>query len=191
MTDLRHKWDAIYHKRKDITPDPALMLTRYAHLLPPKGLALDLACGLGGNAFFMAKQGLQVDAWDISPIAVEHINNNTKTNKVHALAIDINQAKFTPKHYDVIAVSRFLNRDIANALISALKPGGLLFYQTFTLEKVQTGGPSNSRFLLNKGELLSLFAPLSVVIYHEESTLGDIKKGIRNEAILIASKPVI
>ena len=191
MTDLQDKWDAIYHKREDLIPDPATMLPLYAHLLPTKGRALDLACGLGGNAFFMAKQGLQVDAWDISPVAVERINNNSQTKTVHASTVDANQVDFPTEYYDVITVSRFLNRHISHQLICALKPGGLLFYQTFTLEKAQSGGPSNPVFLLKKGELLSLFAILEPVIYHEESTLGNTKQGIRNEAILIAKKPII
>jgi len=188
MADLKQKWDAIYRHREDLIPNPVEMLAQYAHLLPSQGQALDLACGLGGNAFFMAKHGLSVDAWDISDVAVERINNRTQANPVHASAVDVDNAAFPVEKYDVITVSRFLNRDIAPQLIAALKPNGLLFYQTFTLEKAIAGGVSNPKFLLKRAELLSLFASLSPIIYHEEGAIGDLKKGIRNEAILIAQK---
>jgi len=188
MNDLKQKWDDIYRQREDLIPDPADMLLQYAHLLPAKGKALDLACGLGGNAFFMAEHGLHVDAWDISAVAVDRINNHPQTNQIHASVVDINSTSLPTEHYDVIAVSRFLNRDIAPQLAAALKPNGLLFYQTFTLKKAHEGGPKNPLFLLKKGELLSLFPSLSPVIYHEESAIGDLKKGIRNEAILVAQK---
>lgn len=188
MTSSQLKWDEIYRQKTDIDPIPATMLSEYSHLLPQHGLALDLACGLGGNAFFLAKQGLQVDAWDISPVAIERIKNKTRNLNIQPRSIDICNTPFPSNRYDVIAVSRFLERQIIPQLIDALKVGGLIFYQTFTLDKAQSGGPSNPTFLLQKAELLSLFSRLSPVIYHEEASIGDISKGIRNEAILIAQK---
>lgn len=188
MSNLQQKWDAIYRQRKKDTPSPALMLSAYAHLLPTKGSALDLACGLGGNSFFLAKKGLDVDAWDISTVAIEHINSTARLSHIKASVVDLSQATFPANKYDVIAVSRFLDRELIPQLLTALKPSGLLFYQTFTLEKTANEGPSNPNFLLKKTELLSLFSELSPIIYHEEACIGDIKQGIRNEAILIAQK---
>ncbi|MBV1875648.1 MAG: methyltransferase domain-containing protein [Cycloclasticus sp.] len=189
MSDLQHKWDKIYSQRTATKPEPATMLSHYSHLLPKQGIALDLACGLGGNAFFLDQMGMDVDAWDISPIAIKHINQHkAASSTINALAVNINGITFPKNHYDVIAVSRFLDRQLIKKIISALKPQGLLFYQTFTHEKAQQGGPNNPRFLLQKGELLALFSKLSPIIYHEEGCLGDTNKGIRNEAILIAQK---
>jgi len=190
MSDLQKKWDDIYRKQTITKPQPAIVLSRYEHLLPKQGKALDLACGVGGNAFFLEEKGLGVNAWDISPIAIKHINNNkTNSSTLNALVINLDSARFPTAHYDVISVSRFLNRQLTNKIIEAIKPGGLLFYQTFTREKALPGGPSNPKFLLKKGELLSLFSPLTPIIYHEEGKIGDVDKGIRNEAILIAQKP--
>ncbi|MEO1888965.1 MAG: methyltransferase domain-containing protein [Cycloclasticus sp.] len=189
MSDIQQKWDAIYHKRSGTTPRPATMLSTYAHLLPTQGLALDLACGLGGNSFFLAMHGLEVDAWDISTVAIEHINNNcADATGVQASVVDISHAEFPSNKYDVITVSRFLDRLIIPQLIGALKPSGLLFYQTFTREKATAEGPSNPKFLLKTSELLSLFSQLTPVIYHEEASIGDTTQGVRNEAILIAHK---
>ncbi|MBL4743492.1 MAG: tellurite resistance methyltransferase TehB [Cycloclasticus sp.] len=189
MKDLQNKWDEIYRQRLATSPEPATVLSRYSHLLPAHGTALDIACGLGGNAFFLAQHSLVVDAWDISNIAIDHINQSKGTLKITATAINISLAELHKNHYDVIVVSRFLDRDISPKIIEALKSEGLLFYQTFTLEKVLNTGPKNPKYLLEKGELLSLFSTLTPVVYHEEACLGDINQGIRNEAILIAQKP--
>jgi len=80
------------------------------------------------------------------------------------------------------------------ALIEALKPGGLIFYQTFTQEVLpelneQESGPKNPQYRLKVNELQQLFAPLILRYYREEGLLGDTRKGIRNEAMLVAQKP--
>ncbi|PCH85702.1 MAG: tellurite resistance methyltransferase TehB [Piscirickettsiaceae bacterium] len=192
MGKTQKKWDAIYKKRclQGSTPDAAQVLIDYAHLLPKEGLALDLACGLGGNAFLLANSGLTVDAWDISSTAITHIQQQTIHCKNHITASvkDILNIHFPENYYDIIVVSRFLEKSIIKKIISALKPKGLLFYQTFTLVRTSPQGPSNPAFLLKKNELLSLFSELSPVIYREEGTLGEIGKGLRNEAMLIAQK---
>ena len=191
MSDLQQKWDNIYREQALTKPQPAIALSRYTYLLPKQGKALDLACGLGGNAFFLDEKGMQVDAWDISPVAINHINHHKNSSSaLKAFATDLDCATFPINHYDVICISRFLDRQLSSPIIGALKPGGLLFYQTFTREKTFSNGPSNPKFLLKKGELLSLFSPLLPIIYHEEGNLGDVHKGIRNEAILIAQKPL-
>jgi len=189
MSDLQHKWNNIYQQQDISSAQASNVLNLYSHLLPQQGKALDLACGLGGNAFLLAKQGLDVDAWDISNHVIEEINKNIpKGTSINALAIDISQATLPANHYDIITVSRFLDRQLIPQLIRALKPKGLIFYQTFTLEKAQASGPTNPEFLLQKGELLSLFSSLNLIAYHEEGCLGNISKGIRNEALLVAQR---
>ncbi len=85
-------------------------------------------------------------------------------------------------------VSRFLDRTLTNAIIGALKVGGLLFYQTYTLIKANQGGPTNSAFLLGQAELLQLFNSLQVIYYRENGLIGDLKAGLRNEAQFIGQK---
>ncbi|NNC68584.1 MAG: tellurite resistance methyltransferase TehB, partial [Gammaproteobacteria bacterium] len=73
-------------------------------------------------------------------------------------------------------------------IIAALKPNGLLFYQTFIAEKVSDAGPSNPEYRLQPNELLESFSPLHVLAYQEHGTVGDVKKGLRDIAILVAQK---
>ena len=65
------KWNSRYADRSPADQQACEILQEYAHLLPSDGKALELASGLGGNALFLAQQGLNTTAWDISSLAVE------------------------------------------------------------------------------------------------------------------------
>lgn len=189
MLTIQKKWDSIYQKKTSSPIKPSFVLAHYSHLLPKHGLALDLACGQGGNSFLLAEHGLQVDAWDISPVAINQIKKRQqKHQRISANVVDINSRKIPPQSYDVIVVSRFLERSLIPDLIHALKIDGLMFYQTFTQEKISGSGPSNPLYLLKKGELLNLFSSLVPIIYHDEGLIGDTEQGIRDEALLIAQR---
>jgi len=187
---LQVKWDGIYRNRAVEPPRAVAVLAEFSHLLPQHGSALDLACGRGGNALLLARHGLDTWAWDISPVAIEQLQQTARACHltIHAEVRDVEAAVFEPGRFDVIVVSRFLARSISDAIMLALKPGGLLFYQTFTREKVTSFGPNNPDFLLTEGELLSLFEPLKTLVYREEGRVGDVARGLRNEALLIGQR---
>jgi hypothetical protein len=88
-------------------------------------------------------------------------------------------------------VSYFLDRDIIPALVEALKPGGVIFYQTFTQQRVSDQGPQRTEFRLADQELLHLFSGLQVLFYREEGRIGDVHKGLRDEAMFIGRKAPI
>jgi len=94
-----------------------------------------------------------------------------------------------PGRFDVIVVSRFLDRSLAPQLAVALRPGGLLFYQTFTRTRVDDSGPVSPDYRLADGELLRVFAGLRLRVYREEGVIGDITCGLRNQAMLVAQRP--
>ena len=193
MNDVtRRRWDQRYRETLTGQP-PAAVLSAHLHLLPAAGTALDLACGLGGNALLLARQGLATWAWDISPIAIARLDEYARKSgiAIQTEVRDVISRPPEPAGFDVIVVSRFLERSLAPALQAALRPGGLLFYQTFTKLRTEEGdasGPRNPDFLLDDNELLRLFAPLRVRFYREEGLLGDSSRGCRNEAMLIAQK---
>lgn len=186
-TQLR--WDARY---RDATQpnSPSKVLAENTHLLPAQGIALDLACGLGGNALLLAQSNLTCHAWDISPIAIQKLNAFAKERclPVVAQARDINAQALQPNSFDVIIVAHFLERSFTQPLINALRPNGLLFYQTFTHTRVTDAGPSQPQWRLHDQELLTMFAPLKVLVYREEGLVGNINQGFRDEALLVAIK---
>lgn len=189
MIALQAKWDSIYAANEQ-TVGVSELLSDNRHLLPANGRALDLACGLGGNALFLAEQGLKVDAWDISQLALSRLQAKAEQRQLPIAARQIFIGPFSlPKdYYDVIVISRFLDRSLCNAIMAALKTEGLLFYQTFTRNKLDQHGPGNPDYLLDCNELLQLFSPLTLVFYQEFARIGDLRHGNRNEACYIGQK---
>lgn len=199
---MQNKWDARYREKGAANTAPAQVLLDYQHLLPSpteqpassqQVVALDLACGLGANALCLAQRGFRVHAWDISPVAIEKLQQAAAHQQlnVQAQIRDIEQQPPDPCGFDVIVVSRYLQRSLIRQIVSALKPKGLLFYQTFIKAKNPQAGPNNAEFLLNSNELLSLFKELTVLAYREEGLVGDLSRGFRDEAMLVAQKPVV
>jgi len=193
MKDVQAKWDKIYScQGAEKKIEPAYVLRKHTHLLPEQGDALDIACGRGGNALFLAGLGFKTLAWDLSPIAIEKLNRIAAGLELNLMAEakDVQMAVFPQQCFDIIAVSRFLDRTINHLIVSALKPGGLLFYQTFLKAKDPNIGPSNPDFLLAENELLSMFSELKLLVYYEDLRAGDESCGFRNEAYLIGQKPL-
>ena len=188
--DLQKKWDQRYRQVSQDEPDAAQVLRDNQHLLPKTGDALDLACGLGGNALLLARAGLRVQAWDLSPVAVEslHSRSMNEAGSLRAEVRDVLVSPPAPVSFDVIVISYFLDRALAPALCAALRPGGLLFYQTFVRDKVSQQGPGNADFLLAENELLSMFKTLRLRVYRDEGRLGETKQGLRNEALFVGQK---
>jgi len=185
---IEAKWDVIYEKNHDAVPVDVLFENSF--LLPSHGLALDLACGLGGNALFLAEKGLISHAWDISSVALNKLSQqaNKKNLKVFVKQLYIEIDSLPKNTFDVIVLSHFLDRSLCNAIMDALKPNGLLFYQTYVREKLASSGPNNPAFLLARNELLQLFSPLDVLVYRENSLVGNLNFGERNEALFIGQK---
>jgi SAM-dependent methyltransferase len=186
----QHNWNARYQEIAGV-PQAAYVLWENQHLLPATGRALDLACGLGGNALLLAARGLDTWAWDISDIAVARVQAAAQQRGVtlHAEVRDVVACPPCAESFDVIVVSRFLERALVPALMEALRPAGLLFYQTFTQVTVgDVKGPMNPAYRLAPQELFRLFHPLRILVYREEGSVGDTTRGLRNEALLVAQK---
>lgn len=185
MSDIQRKWDAKY-LGQTTRPIAAEVLIQNQHLLPKTGIALDLACGRGGNALLLANLGLQVTARDISPVAIQQLQQFSRA--VNAQVCDVVSQTPEEEQYDVVVVSYFLDRALAASIVNALKPGGLLFYQTWCQQKTADRGPSNPEYLLADNELLKMFSGLRPRFYREEALLGDVSRGQRDIAMLVAER---
>lgn len=188
-SSLQDKWDRIYAEADWPAPVPAV--TENLHLLPSRGRALEVACGLGANALLLARRGLAVTAWDISPVAIGRLQRKADSEglPLRAEVRDVQAEPWPQETWDVIVVSRFLDRSLCPEMRKVLKPGGLLFYQTFVRNPVTSFGPSNPAYRLEENELLRLFAGLIMRVYREENHCGDLSQGLRDEAYLVAQKP--
>jgi tellurite methyltransferase len=176
------KWDEIYTARlthahlalEDLTPNPFLVLAQ--SYLPKQGRALDLASGLGGDSLFLAQQGLEVDAWDASSVAMAWLESERRRLGlvIRTRRIDIDPSAFDDQTFDVIHVHHFLDRSLCHSIAAALKPNGILVFSTFLTpfglsetERAALPGPSRSDFRLAPGELVDLFPTLNPVLHLE------------------------
>jgi tellurite methyltransferase len=188
--DNADKWERCYASSDHGSLQAAKVLRENTHLLPERGEALDLACGLGANAQLLAEHGLTTKAWDKSKTAIEKLNSRCKNLNISLLAQtrDVVTSPPPADSFNVIVVSRFLERTLIPRLISALRKDGLIFYQTFSREKTGFGGPKNLDYLLQRNELISFFKSLQTLYYREDSLSGNIDDGLRGEAMIIAQR---
>ncbi len=188
MSSDTDKWDARYRQVRESSPAQVLLDNR--HLLPASGTALDVACGLGANALLLAEHGLITHAWDSSSVAIDKLRGRAQAHGVSVEAAVRDVVTHPPglESFDIIVVTRFLERGLAPQLTQALRVDGLLFYQTFTRTRASDVGPNNPDYRLADGELLVMFSALQVLVYREEGKVGDISRGFRDEAMMVARK---
>jgi len=180
------KWDDRYSQsgEEGLKP-PSFSLINFLDRLP-EGKALDLACGMGRNAIYLAGKGYKVDAVDNSPVAIEKgrafaLKAGARVNFICA---DLSSFKITPNKYDLIICYYYLERSLVSRIINGLKKGGMLLFETYTELQKSMGPPYNDDYLLEENELPSLFKDLETLLYREGLIMENgRKKGI---ATLIA-----
>jgi tellurite methyltransferase len=187
---MQDKWNQRY-RQKQGPGDPCWVLDHNRHLLPKTGKSLDVACGLGANALLLSRMNFDSHAWDTSSVALDKLGQFAQQQKttVTLLERDIEVNIPAVCSFDIIVVSHFLHRPLFPALVAALRPHGLLFYQTFNEQKMTNSGPSNKKFLLTTGELLSLCSPLELIFYREDARNGDLIEGLRDCSYYVGRKP--
>ncbi len=162
----RERWDARWTGATAAQP-PAI-LQQYGHLLPERGDALEIACGLGGGALWLAARGLQTSAWDVSTVALERVAAVAEARDltVRTEARDVVANPPPPDSVDVLLVVRFLDRGLVPALRAAVRPGGLLLMQTFVGERIARG-PRRPEWRLKPGELQTMATGFEVLVCSE------------------------
>ena len=150
---------------------PSSWLLQHADLLPREGRALDVACGRGRHALWLAERGLTTLAVDANADAIRELNEAARERGLPLRAdvrdLESGEGPFRDSAFDVIVVVHYLHRLLFPALIDALAPGGLLIYETFTRAQAARGKPTHPDFLLQPGELLELVRPLEVLASRE------------------------
>jgi cyclopropane fatty-acyl-phospholipid synthase-like methyltransferase len=149
----KERWDEKYTKKTKI-PEEAIQLVQDYSKLSPGKQALDLACGMGRHSKYLASQGFDVDALDISSVAISHLQD---LPHIHAKEVDFDSYTLPKEKYDLIVCVYFLKRSLFDQMIDALKPNGILLMETFLHNEANEREPSNPAFLLNEGELEAFF----------------------------------
>lgn len=187
MPSGQSEWDAKHSlAANEAAQEPAGILTELWPLLAA-GAALDLACGRGRNALFLAEHRRHVTAVDWSGAALDIVEDRAKASKIPVrriqridetkaptcagidlLQADLETVALPANRYSVILCVRYLQRSLFPQVCRALRPGGMLLFETHTQAQLDfSGGPRDPAHLLNRGELRRAFPELEVVFYRE------------------------
>ncbi|MEJ7893374.1 MAG: methyltransferase domain-containing protein [Solirubrobacteraceae bacterium] len=194
MASSREFWDQRHGAaiaQGDGLRAPSSWLVDHEGLLAvqPRGGALDVACGRGRNAVFLAELGFEVQAYDISGVAVDHLSAVARERElpVRAQRLDLRTEPLPGSGYQVILDFYFLERTRFGDLADALAPAGLLLFETFLgVEPRADYGPQDPARVLEPGELRAAFEDRLAILSYRE---GPPKPGERAVASLVAQAP--
>jgi SAM-dependent methyltransferase len=134
---------------------PSAWVCRYAPLIREGGRVLDVACGGGRHARYLAGLGLRVEAVDRDADALRGLAGIAGVSAREA-DLEAGSWPYAAERFDAIVVANYLHRPLLPLLCAALAPAGVLIYETFAAGNERYGRPRNPDFLLNPGELLEL-----------------------------------
>lgn len=149
---------------------PSSWLIRHAPLIRRGGTVLDLACGSGRNARWLAEQGWHVEAVDRNESAITEMQ---QISGLHAFQADLENASwpFAGRTFDGIVVCRYLHRPLLPLLAECLTTNGVLIYETFMLGQEAFGRPQNPDFLLKANELLDVYSDRLAISAFEQGVV--------------------
>lgn len=181
------EWDAKHRAAAENGPaEPASIIRELLPLLP-HGPALDLACGTGRHALLLAARHQPVTAVDGSSAALEilaegaraahlavelasgpEINPETRHRHIRIVRADLQSAVLREESFALILCVHYLQRSLHPQIERVLLPGGILVFETYTRAQLEfAGGPRNSAYLLESGELRTAFPSLELLFYRE------------------------
>ncbi len=148
----KERWNEKY-QNNPMPDEPIKLVSDYASLATGNQ-ALDIACGMGRHSKYLASIGFEVEAFDISSVAIGQLQN---IPNIHAKEVDFDTYILPKEKYDLIVCTYFLERKLFPQMIDALKPNGIILMETFLYHPDNERVSSNPAFLLNEGELEATF----------------------------------
>ena len=176
MKSDQTKWNSRYQSNPG-PATPSALITQQCDAVA-FGRALDIACGNGRNSLALAQRGFDVDAVDISDVAICDVNRLHKN--ISACCRDLDIWAIPESRYNLIVNINFLNRRLFPLIYKGLKPGGRLIFQAFV-------GEPGERYCLEKGELRQAFDALDIIFYRE--TAINSPGRFSAKASLVADRP--
>ncbi len=169
----RKKWDEKYRTKQQLLK-PREASENIKKFVKPTvgGKALDLACGAGRNAIYLAKQGYEVDALDIAEAALMALTAEARREEVGLLInsrlIDLDSYTPPKESYDLIIMMNFLDRGLIMRAYEGLKRGGLFIVETYMDDDSNEKEGSSADNLLKKEELKIIFGEKDEVLFYDE-----------------------
>jgi SAM-dependent methyltransferase len=187
MPQSQSDWDAKHRLAAEAPPSEPASIVRELLPLLPTGPALDIACGTGRHALFLAARGQHVTAVDYSDVALDILEVRAHGKQLplkrrdsfqaagrhlhgglELVHTNLEEAQLQEHHYDLILCVQYLQRTLFPQMVRALRPEGVLLMETFTLAQMElSGGPRNPAYLFETGELREAFPELRLLFYRE------------------------
>lgn len=181
----RDKWNEHYRGRpcREMSGPNTLLVEWLPRLEIPaqSPLAVDVACGAGRHALYLARHGWRVEAMDISDVALDNL---AATARAEGLDITCVVRDFEPEppaavpsfdegRYDLAVVMRYTNLPLLAQLARALRPGGYLIAEAYLKADGPDGGPRNPAYRVAPGEFEAAVArDLEIVESREGMATG-------------------
>lgn len=168
------------HDSQQISP----WVRHHASRIAPSSKVLDLACGNGRHARYLAQLGHPVTAIDID---LSGVTDLTADKRFILIEHDLENSPwpFADGHFGGIIVTNYLFRPLLPHLVTALINGGTLIYDTFAVGNERFGHPRNPSFLLNPGELLDVFAADFRILAYDHGRIDDPRPAMRQRLCAI------
>ncbi len=161
--DDRERWDRRHAEADSLGESgPPATFVAYEHLLPRRGTALDVACGRGGAAVWLAQRGLEVTGYDVSPVAIEIAARRAVeagvSDRCRLRVHDLDGGLPEGPPVDLVMCHLFRHPMLYRPMIDRLRPGGTLAIAVLSEVDLTSG-----RFRASRGELGGAFAELEVL----------------------------
>ena len=148
------KWNERYRAGQQLSEPPSPLVQRFAADLAP-GVALDLACGPGRNALYLAERGWRVTAVDGSPVAIAKLRERNAGIDAQIADLERGEFQIQPDSYDLICDCYYHQADLFPRMKAGIRAGGMAIVIA-RLTRVRLG------------ELREYFADWKIVHFHEQ-----------------------
>ena len=185
-----------------LIPEYTPLLKRYANELERAaklGPVLDLACGSGRNGLRLIEHNIPVIFADISAEALRQVELSLAEEPYRKNAatatlwqVDLEQPGINPldgRMFGAIVAYHYLHRPLLDSIKQAVYPGGMVIYETFTVDQSRYGRPNNPDFLLRHGELQEVFCDWTILHFFEGIVEKSSRDGSKAVAQVVAEKP--
>jgi len=160
------RWNQRYTSQKyERFNVPTTFLVDHHELIPEKSFVLDVATGMGRNAGYLIEHGHQVVGVDISYAGLSIAKH--KLPALNAILADLVTYQFPSQCFDAILNFYYFQKNLWLDFRRMLKPGGVIFVETLTIEMKEINPAYPDEFLLQNGELLDIFKDWEILVYQE------------------------
>lgn len=167
-----------FDRPSDTDIAPSGWLRRFAPLIRPGGLVLDLACGHGRHSRYLLAMGHRVVAADVDTSGLSDLRSESGIEIIEA-DLETGAWPFANRAFDGIVITNYLHRPHFGRLPEILAVNGVLIIETFGAGNERFGRPRNPAFLLQPGELLDAFATRLHVVAYEHGVETDPRAAVR------------